>query len=89
MNTTVQKFKALLKAGKMSNQEDILKKCSLDEIRKFARALKTPSEKEIADRYFYQLEVGFTCEIIDALYKRRFERNLLLNREKFLKGLKF
>ena len=75
MNTTVQKFKALLKARKNSDCEKILAKCSSDEIQKIACALKTHMGNEFA--------------IVIALDKRRFERDLLLNREKFLKGLRF
>ena len=86
MNTTVQKFKALLKAGKDSDIESILKKCSLDEMRKFALTLKTSSETEIFERFFGSIEIGFISEILTALDKRRFERNLLLNRKK---GLRF
>ena len=63
MNTTVQKFKALLKANKDSDCESILKKCSLDEMRKFARALKVKANSEIKDIFIILL--------VGDLYVRR------------------
>jgi len=81
METIIQKFKALLKARKNRDVEGILKKCSLDEMRKIARVLNVHAESDFAS--------VFVIWIISALDKRRFERDLLFNREKILATLVF
>jgi hypothetical protein len=81
MKTTVQKFKALLKARKNSDIENILKKCSLDEMRKIACVLKTNTEIEFP--------LVFAVLIIDALYKRRIDREYAFDRKKVLATLVF
>ena len=68
--TTVQKFKALLKAKQDKDVENILKKCTLDEMKKFALVLDLDIE-EISRRYCFQLEIGLVDEIIGTLDMRR------------------
>ena len=82
MKTTIQKFKALLKARKDSDCESILAKCSIDEMQKFASVLKVKTING-------DCRTVLVIFLVGALDKRRFERNLLLSREKFLKGLRF
>ena len=73
--TTVKKFKALLKAKKNDEAENILKKCSLDEMKKFAAVLELDIE-EISRSYCFQLEIGLFSEIIGTLDIRRMCREL-------------
>ena len=68
--TTVQKFKALLKAKQDKDVENILKKCTLDEMKKFALVLDLDIE-EISRSYCFQLEIGLVDEIIGTLDMRR------------------
>ena len=75
--TTVEKFKALLKAKQDKDVENILKKCTLDEMKKFALALKLNIE-EILSWYAFDIERGFIEEILTALDMRRFDKKLAL-----------
>ena len=68
--TTVQKFKALLKAKQDKDVESILKKCTLNEMKKFALVLDLDIE-EISRSYCFQLEIGLVDEIIGTLDMRR------------------
>ena len=75
MKTTVEKFKALLKATNNNDVESILKKCTLDEMKKIALALKLDIEK-ISRWYAFYIERGFIEEILTALDMRRFDKEL-------------
>lgn len=73
--TTVEKFKALLKAKQNKDVESILKKCTLDEMKKFALVLELDIEK-ISRSYCFQLEIGLVDEIIGTLDMRRSYKEL-------------
>ena len=75
MMTTVEKFKALLKAKENDSVENILKKCTLGEMEKFALVLKLDIEK-IRHWYAFDIERGFIEEILTALDMRRFHQEL-------------
>lgn len=72
---TVTKFKALLKAKSNNEVDSILKKCTLDEMKKFALAFKLDIE-EISRSYCFQLEIGLVNEIIGTLDSRRSYKKL-------------
>ena len=75
MKTTVEKFKALLKAKRISDLNKLLEKCTFDEMKKFAAVLKLDIE-EISRRYWGQVEIGLVSEIITTLDTRRFHKKL-------------
>ncbi|MBR1486355.1 MAG: hypothetical protein IJ597_03770 [Synergistaceae bacterium] len=79
--TTVEKFKALLKAKSNNEVESILKKCTLDEMKKFALVLKLDIEK-ISRHYAFDIEASFIEEVLTALDMRRFHKELARKWEK-------
>ena len=77
MKTTVEKFKALLKAKRISDLNKLLEKCTFDEMKKFAAVLKLDIEEiSRSCMYWGQVEIGLVSEIITTLDTRRFHKKL-------------